>query len=214
MSKTKFRITLVIMTFLVSQYTISQNLWEMGVTTGIQGNSAILPNLKLNDNLHDVFTGNEVVKGVPQYAKLTLNYRVGGYMAYEGKMGFTRLDITYVNSKIYKEYSVNLGILGEPSLTVIDRKYGYIDGAVSYNLFLNQSHTFYAGIGGSFALLTHYTKDESPEKTGWNGFLQIGVKLNDKVEISLKPSIGIDEVYKDSYIHHIMVPLSVGVILN
>lgn len=198
---------------LMSIYAIGQNNWRVGITLGAQANSAILPDLELN-TISDVINGNGVVKGIPQYAEITLNYRAGIFMSYKDRVGFTKLELIYSTARIYKQLNINTAFLGDYDINIIDRSYTYANTAISYNIYLNSSHNFYLGLGGSYALLTSYTKNEEPEKNNYNAFINIGIKISNTIDLNLKPEIGINEVYNDSYIHHIMLPFSISIALN
>ena len=67
------------------------------------------------------------------------------------------------------------------------------------------------GLGGGPSFLLSYTKNNEPEAVNWNAFLNLGVALSDNISILTKLQLGVNEVYKDSYVHHIMVPVVVRV---
>lgn len=207
----RFSIFLFTSALLLSNHMFAQNPLRFGIQGGIQMNSAILPDIELNESIDDVLDGNEVVKGVPQYAQVTLNYRAGGFVQYEDAIGFSLLDVAYSTAHIYKEVTFDGGILGDYNVTALDRKYTYLDTHLSYNLYLSKNHTAFVGLGGGPSFLLHYTKNNEPEAVNWNAFLNLGVALSDNISILTKLQLGVNEVYKDSYVHHIMVPVVVRV---
>lgn len=201
-------LTLVfLLTFSIFPTIIAQEI-NFGVQAGVQLNSAILPNLKLN-TMTNIYHGEDVVQGEAQYADINTNYRFGGFVQLEDGFGFSSLEADYSTTHIYKEISYQSGLFGNLSTKLIDRKYDYLDFGLSYNVFLDKNHRVYFGLGGGPALLVHYTGSEEPTKTNWSVFSHIGISVN-QFQFQLKPQLGITEVYKDSYIHHLLLPISVG----
>lgn len=204
---------LIVFSLLLFSFT-GKAQFQWGATGGVQLNSAILPDVKLNDSWHDILDGGEVVKGVPQYADITYSYRMGGFIKKENSWGFSAMEITYMTTKIYKEWKFDTGLFGESTISVFDRKYAYTDIAVSYQIFMSSAHTSFIGLGGSLSLLMNYTGDEEPQKQALNAFLKIGAQVSDKVVLLVQPTLGVSEVYKDSYIHHIMMPIAIQLSFN
>jgi hypothetical protein len=204
-------IYLFVMSFLfVTLEVAAQSPLRFGVNGGIQLNSAILPDIELNESIDDVLDGNEVVKGVPQYAQVTINYRIGGFVHFEDGIGFTQLDVDYATAHIFKELTMDAGFLGDYTVTALDRKYSYLDTHLSYNIYLSEHHTAFVGLGGGPSFLLSYSNNNEPEPINWNAFLNLGVALNEHISLQTKLQLGINEVYKDSYVHHLMVPIIVN----
>lgn len=206
----RFSIFLFTSALLLSNHMFAQNLLRFGIEGGIQMNTAILPDIELNESIDDVLDGNEVVKGVPQYAQITLNYRAGGFVQYEDPIGFSLMDVTYSTAHIYKEVTLDGGILGDYNITALDRTYSYLDTHLSYNLYLTKNHTAFVGLGGGPSFLLSYSNNNEPEPINWNAFMNLGVALNKHISLQTKLQLGINEVYKDSYVHHLMVPIIVN----
>lgn len=204
---------LLVISFILFSFTGKAQI-QWGANGGFQLNSAILPDAKLNDSWDDILDGGDVVKGVPQYADITYSYRVGAFIKKENSWGFSEMEVTYMTTKIYKEWNFDAGIFGEPTISVIDRKYAYTDVAVSYQIFMSNAHTSFIGLGGGLSFLMHYTGDEAPEKQSHNVFLKLGAKLSDKVAFVVQPTLGVSEVYNDTYIHHLMMPIAIQLTLN
>lgn len=184
---------------------------SFGITGGFQLNSAILPDLEANQSLSSILDGDDVVKGVPQYADVKTGYKLGVIGQYDDGFGFTQLEVTYLKTHIYKEYKLYDGFFGEYTLTALDRKYAYSDLGLSYNIYFSKNKIFFMGIGGSSSFLMEYKGNEEPEKVLWNAFINMGVKINEHISISTRAHLNINEVYKDSYIHHLMLPVNVSV---
>ncbi len=204
---------LLVFSFLLSSF-IGKAQFQWGATGGVQLNSAILPDVKLNDSWDDILNGGDVVKGVPQYADITYSYRVGGFVKKENSWGFSEIEVTYMTTKIYKEWRFDAGLFGEPTISVFDRDYTYTDIAISHQIFLSSTRKSFIGLGGSLSFLMSYTGDDEPVKQTINVYIKLGAKLSDKVALVVQPTLGVSEVYKDTYIHHLMMPISFQLSFN
>lgn len=191
----------------------SQSNIKFGITGGIQLNSATLPNIVLNESISDILNGDDVVKGEPQFADMTLSYRFGGFTKHENRFGYTQLYLGYSTAKIHEETKIYSGILGNYSITTLDRKYNYFDVNLAYNLFLSKNHTVYIGLGGGLSFLLSYTGNEEPSNKNWNAFFNFGVAINKNLSIQTQVQLGLNEVYKGSYIHHITIPVTLALSL-
>lgn len=190
---------------------ISKAQTSFGITGGFQLNSAILPNLETNQSLSSILNGDQVVKGVPQYANIKTGFKVGVIGKYEDGFGFTQFEATYLKTHIYKEFKLYSGFFGNYTITALDKKYTYSDVGLSYNVYFSENKIFFMGLGGSSSFLMEYEGNEEPEKVLWNAFINIGANINKHISISTRAHLSINEVYKDSYIHHLMLPINVMV---
>jgi len=205
------KLILISYLLLIGFNTMAQEGISYGVKAGVLFNSAILPDIAINTNISSVLNGDEVVKGVPQYADLTMNYQLGGFAKYEDGFGFSMLETNYTTTRIHDEFTFRTGIFEEVGLTTLDRKFAYLDIAVSYNLYLSAEKNSYFTLGGGPSFLVSNTGNEHPSKTDIRAFLGLGFKISESVFIATKAELGIAEVYKDSYIHHIIIPVSIGI---
>lgn len=184
-----------------------------GAKAGFQINSAILPDLKLNQNLIPIslLEGDNVVKGTPQLADFKINYKLGAFLKYEDGFGFALLEANYTPTKIYKEFQVNTGTEYIPvfTLATLDESYSYLDIALSYNVFLYKN--FFFSLGGSPSFLLSNTGNIHPDKIDIRVFSGFGYKLKNNMFITAKAELGVKEVYKNTYIHHIMIPISIAI---
>ncbi len=207
------KITLVIISLWVSfsGYAQHDKGLSFGLKGGVQINSAILPDVTLNENVNAVLSGDDVIKGNPQLADFKLNFKTGVFAKYEDGFGFTMFEVNYTPTKIYKEFKFNAGTELFPDITYskIDESYAYLDLALSYNVYVYKNIFFSLGASPSFLL--SYSGNIAPQKSDLRIFTGFGVKLNDAVAITTRAELGINEVYKDSYIHHIMIPISVAI---
>ena len=191
----------------------AQNDISYGLKAGVLFNSAILPDIEINNSISSVLNGDNVAKGVPQYAELTINYQFGGYVKYNDGFGFSMLETNYTTTRIHDEFTFKNGILENISITTLDRTFSYLDLALSYNIYLSAEKNFYFTLGGGPAILLSNTGNENPSKIDVRAFTGFGFIISESVFINAKAELGIREVYKDSYIHHIMFPLSIGISL-
>ena len=186
-----------------------------GFGYGIQGslllNSATLPDIELNTNINSILTGDNLVKGKANYADLTYNYRLGGFAKYDHGFGFGLLEVNYTTTKINKVVKTSTsGFWGssEIDLFTLERTFAYLDIALSYNIYLSNNLFFSLGI--TPGLLLSYTGNQEPNDFDFRALAGFGYKIGDKISISTKGEFGITEVYKDSYIHHIMIPITLS----
>ncbi len=186
-----------------------------GFGYGIQGslllNSATLPDIELNTNINSILTGDNLVKGKANYADLTFNYRFGGFVEYDHGFGFGLLEVNYTTAKINKNINVSAsGFWGssEIDLYTLERTLTYLDIALSYNIYL--SNNLFLTLGITPGLLLSYTGNQKPNDFDFRVLMGFGYKIGDKISISTRAEFGITEVYKDSYIHHIMIPVTLS----
>jgi len=211
----RFRIQFLILVlfFTISTQAQQEKGFSYGLNGALQINSAILPDLSLNTNINSLLGGNSVVKGEPQLADFTLNYKLGAFAKYNDGFGFTVINLDYTTTSIQKEVSFNTGsILNPITLVTLDRKYAYFDVSLSYNIYIYKD--FYFGLGVTTSSLLSHTGDPKPEPNDFRAFTTLGIKLDSGISIDVKGVIGINEVYKNSYIHHIMIPITVSIPLN
>lgn len=204
------KIILVSYIFLLGLNAIAQEGVSYGINASVLFNSAILPDIEINTSISSVLNGDDVAKGVPQYADLTINYQFGGFVKYDNGFGFSMLETNYTTTRIHDEFTFNTGIFDEVSITTLDRRFAYLDLALSYNIYLSKTKSSYFSLGGGPSFLVSNTGNENPSKTDIRAFVGLGFNLSESVFISTKAELGISEVYKDSYIHHIMFPVSIG----
>ena len=184
-----------------------------GVKAGFQINSAILPDLELNQGLTPItlLEGDNVVKGTPQLSDFKINYKLGGFIKYEDDFGFALLEANYTPTRIYKEFQINSGTAYLPifTLATLDESYSYLDIALSYNVFLYKD--FFFSLGGSPSILLSNTGSVNPEKMDIRVFSGFGYKLKNNIFITARAELGVKEVYKNTYIHHIIIPISIAI---
>ncbi len=183
-------------------------MFTYGTQVGIQLNSAILPDIKINTSINSVLNGEDVIKGKPQFANLTFNYRFGGFVKYNHGFGFGLFEVNYTTTKIKKEVTFTpINPFGDITFftTTLERSYSYLDIVVSYNMYIFDSS--FLGLGVSISPLLSYTGNPEPNKKDYRLFINFGYQLNKKIFISTRAELGVNEVYNNSYIHHLMIPI-------
>ena len=189
---------------------------DSGFGYGIDGslllNSATLPDIKVNTDIEKLLSGENLVKGKANYSDLTFNYRVGGFVKYDHGFGFALVELNYTTTKIYKEIALpvnNPFNKNSIKLATLERNFSYFDIAISYNIYL--SNKFYFSVGATPALLLSNTGDEEPHSFDLRAVTGFGYYITDKISVSTKLELGITEVYDDTYIHQIMIPVTLRV---
>ena len=185
-----------------------------GFAFGIEGsalfNSATLPDIKVNTNINDILEGKELVKGKANYSDLTFNYRFGGFAKYDHDFGFALVELNYTTTKILKEIGLPVNspfIKGNINLGTLERDFSYFDIAISYNIYFTDKLFF--GVGIIPAFLLSNTGSQSPNKTDWRALAGFGFRITNNFSLTTRLELGINEVYADSYIHLIMIPVTV-----
>jgi len=179
-----------------------------GGSIGLQFNTAILPDIKINNSINSVLEGEDVAKGVPQWADMTLNYTFGGFIKHNHGFGFAQLALNYTTTKIRKDIRFTTGdFFGNNTikLSSLERDFSYLDIALSYNIYL--SDKFYWSLGVTPSFLLSHTGSQTPKKTDFRVFSGFGIVLNEKITVTTQVELGLSEVYEGSYIHHLMIPL-------
>ena len=206
------RILIIGLLLISSLYSFAQR--GSGFASGIEGsalfNSATLPDLKVNTNVSDILEGKELVKGKVNYSDLTLNFRFGGFAKYDHGFGFALAELNLTSAKIKKDINTSiLDYLGNYNndLFTLERTLTYLDVSLSYNIYLSDNLFF--GLGITPGLLIYYTKAQVPNRFDFRVFAGFGYKISDDISISTRAEFGITEAYKNSYIHHIMIPVTV-----
>ena len=187
-----------------------------GFSYGIQGsfliNSATLPDIELNNDINSILEGDNLVKGKANRADITFNYRFGGFAKYDHGFGFGLLELNYTTAKIYKDIKVSSSSFfgnSEITLTTLERTFSYFDIALSYNIYL--SDNMFLGVGVTPAILLSNTGKQTPNKTDLRVMSGLGYIINNNISISTRIEFGLNEVYADSYIHHLMIPVTLRI---
>lgn len=206
-------ISLLITTSLIT-YAQRDSGLGYGIQGGLQFNTATLPDIAINDDIDSVLEGDDVAKGEAQWADLTFNYKLGGFVKHDHNFGFAMLEANYTTANLKKEIQFDTSsIWGGDTFTLatLERDLSYLDFDLSYNVYLSDNAFFTLGATPSFLL--SYSGNQEPNKTDFRVFSGLGYQLNDKFSLSARAYIGLSEVYEGSYIHHLMIPITLSVTL-
>ena len=183
--------------------------FSYGIDGSLLLNSATLPEIELNTDIANIIDGGNIVKGKANYADLTFNYRFGGFVKYDHGFGFGIVELNYTTTKIRKEVELNSNqFFGSDSfiLTTLEREFSYLDIALSYNIYLSNKLFFSLGI--TPALLLSNSGSQKPNNFDIRATTGLGFYLTDKISLSTMVELGILEVYSGTYIHNIMLPVT------
>ncbi len=208
------RIVFLVLLLFAGFYSTAQrgSGFSYGIGGGILFNSATLPDVKINTDINDILSGENLVKGKANYADLTFNYRFGGFVKYDHGFGFILTEINYSTSKIKKDIELNTSRLwgdNNVNITTLERSFSYLDIAVSYNIYLSNKIFFTLGITPAFLLSN--TGKQQPNNFDLRALTGLGFILTDKISLSTRAEFGLMEVYNDSYIHHIVIPVTIQI---
>lgn len=185
---------------------------NLGLTYGVQGglqvNTAILPDIEINESISSVLEGDDVAKGVPQWANASLNYKIGGFVKYDPGFGFALFEINLTPAKIKKEITFTTHDFwgnNEYTLATLERNFTYLDFSLSYNI--NLSNQLSLSLGATPSFLLSNTGKETPATSDLRAFTGFTYRFSDKMAIATRVELGLSEVYKGSYIHHVMIPV-------
>ncbi len=198
----------LILVFLFSNIQ-AQKSFRYGITAGLNLSTGILPDLELNTNINSILKGDKVVEGTPQLADMVALYKVGFFIRYDTKIGSAKFNINYTNTEIKK--ILDLSIF---SVNALDLQMEYLDFDLTYNL--NLFKNFYFSLGYVPSLLISVTSDENPQIETFDSRVLsgFGFRFNNGTTLAFNAVIGLKEVIEGSYIHNVMIPITLNVPLN
>ncbi len=196
----------LILVFSVTFTSFSQ--LRYGVSGGVNISGGILPDLSVNNDINSILTGEDVVKGTPQLADFTLMYKAGVFVRLDGKIGSAKIGANYTATNIKKELDLSLF-----STNVLDLKMSYLDLDFSYALKLFPSVYWNLGYTPSFLISNpdNYSQLKDFDSRIFTGF---GLKIGNGATIDANVVVSMDEIISGSYIHHLMIPITVSIPLN
>jgi len=178
-----------------------------GITAGANISSAILPDLDINTDINAILHGDAVAEGTPQLADFVTLYKAGVFFRLDGKIGSAKLNINYTKSNISEDVDATL-----VNIEALDLNLGYLDFDITYNLNLFKNFYFSAGYIPSILV-------NNEENLDINSFDQrlltgIGFRFANGATIDFNAVASISEIIDGSYIHNIMIPITVNIPLN
>ncbi len=203
-----------IILFLKIQFSLAQiapYIWA-----GVNSHSAILPKVELNSNLQSLFSGDAVLKGVPQLAQINYGFIGGIGVKFNDRVGGTLLSVGYSENHLHKDLTVknNNWLPGAYTYATLDRKFGLLHLFLDRNLALGYKRKFYFNMGTGSSFFIHYSGKETTNDFLWTASFGIGQKLGRILDFNIKPTLSINEMYSKSKIHLITIPVFVNVYLK
>ncbi len=200
------KIVLIFSIFILSQTLHAQ--FRYGVTGGLNISGGILPDLSLNRDINSLLNGEDVVQGTPQLADFKLLYKAGVFVRYDGKIGNAKIAVNYTATDIKKDLDLNAF-----NASILELKMNYIDIDLSYNLNVFPYVYWTFGYSPSFLISDDDTKANIAtfDSRIFTGF---GIKIGNGTSIDVNVVVGLNEVIEGSYIHQLMVPVTVSIPLN
>jgi len=191
---------------LFSQSIFSQ--LRYGLSGGLNISSGILPDLTLNNDINSILAGDDIAKGTPQLADFTGMYKAGVFVRYDGKIGSAKVGVNYTATNIKKELDLNIF-----HTNILDLKMSYLDIDFSYGL--NVLPSLYINLGYTPSFLISDPDNNSKLKDFDSRiFTGLGLKVGNGATIDVNVSVSMDEIINGSYIHHLMIPVTVSIPLN
>jgi len=201
------RLYIILLIILFSLSVNAQVKFKYGISAGLNLSSAILPDLKVNTNINSVLHGDNVIEGSPQLADFVSLYKAGIFMKLDGKIGAAKLNISYTKTNIFKE--LDTGIFRIKALDIL---LDYLDFEMSYNL--NLSKHFYISAGYIPSILLKHDGNLNINSFDQRLLSGIGFRFGNGLTLDFNAIAGISEIIDGSYIHNLMIPISLNIPLN
>ena len=197
--------------FIIFIYSIqtgySQVKFRYGITAGLNVSTAILPELKLNTNLNSILNGDGVIQGKPELADYVALYKAGVFARLDAGIFSLKFNVNYDKTNIHKE--VDAGIFSAEALNI---NLSYLDLDITANINLFKHFYFSAGYIPSFLLEHHGNLNINDfDQRLLTGF---GFKFGNGTTLDFDAVIGLSEIIDGSYIHNVMIPVTLSIPLN
>jgi len=201
------RLYIILLIGIISLPVNAQLKFRYGLTAGLNLSTAVLPDLKINTNINSILHGEDVIKGEPQLADVVSLYKGGVYFSLGGKIGNLKLSTTYTRTNIYKKIDMYIF-----SVEALDILLDYIDVEITYNLNLFKHFYISAGYIPSFLLQHEGNLDINDfDPRILTGF---GFKFTNGIALNFDAVFGINEIIDGSYIHNLMIPITINIPLK
>ena len=202
------RILIFFFIVIVQLNSYSQIKLRYGVTAGLNISTAILPDLQLNTNINSILRGDDdLIQGTPQLADFVTMYKAGIFFRVDGGILSAKLNLNYDKTKIHKE--IDATIFTANALN-IDLSYLDLDMTLDLNLFKH----FYISAGYVPAFLLQHQGNLNVNTFDQRFLTGIGFRFNNGTTLDFDAVIGLSEVIDGSYIHNVMIPITLNIPLN
>lgn len=201
------RFLILIVFFSLSYHSFSQFKFKYGITAGLNVSSAIIPELDINTDINAILHGDDVIRGNPNVADFVTLYKGGLFFKLEAPIVSARLNVVYDKTQIHK--SVDASVFSVDALNV---NLSYIDFDMIFNV--NLSKHFYISAGYVPAILINHEGNLNINDFDQRLLTGIGFKFANGMMFDLNAIAGISEVIDGSYIHNLMIPITLSIPLN
>jgi len=198
---------LIIIFLLIGQIVQAQLTSRYGLTAGLNVSSAILPDLKINTDINSILHGESVIEGDPQLADLVALYKIGFFYRIDGKIGSIKLNANYTKTNIHKDLDLIVYTIDELNLQL-----DYLDFDITYQL--NIFKHFYLSLGYIPSFLLKQNNNLNINNFDQRLLAGVGFRLVHGITLDFNAIAGINEVINGSYIHNIMIPITLNIPLN
>ena len=201
------RILILFFILAIHLNSFSQVKFRYGITAGLNISTAILPDLKLNTNLNSILKGDDVVQGQPQLADYVAMYKAGVFIKLDGGIAALKLNLNYDKTNIHKD--LNAAVF---TINALDINLGYLDLELTGHL--NIFKHFYISAGYIPALLIEHQGNLSVNDFDQRILGGFGFRFGNGTTLDFDAVIGLSEVIDGSYIHNVMIPITLNIPLN
>ena len=201
------RILILFFILAIHLNSFSQVKFRYGITAGLNISTAILPDLKLNTNLNSILKGDDVVQGQPQLADYVAMYKAGVFIKLDGGIAALKLNLNYDKTNIHKD--LNAAVF---TINALDINLGYLDLELTGHL--NKFKHFYISAGYIPALLIEHQGNLSVNDFDQRILGGFGFRFGNGTTLDFDAVIGLSEIIDGSYIHNVMIPITLNIPLN
>ncbi len=180
---------------------------KYGITGGLNMSSGILPELDLNTDINAILNGDDVIVGQPQLADFVALYKVGVFVRLDSRIVSLKFGVNYDKTNIKKE--VDASVFTVNTLN-IDLTYLDFDFITSLNLL----RKFYISAGYVPAILIQQEGSLNVKDFDQRLLIGFGFKIFNGATLDLNAIIGLNEIIEGSYIHNLMIPVTLSIPLN
>ena len=198
---------LILFVIFINLQLYSQIKFRYGLTAGLNVSTGILPELKLNTDINSILKGEDVVQGNPQLADYVAMYKGGVFARLDGRIGSIKFNLNYDKTNIHR--NLDAGVF---SINALDINLGYLDFEFTANL--NITKNFYLSAGYIPALLIEHKGNLDINNFDPRLLTGLGLRIKDSVTVDLNAIMGMSEIIDGSYIHNLIIPVTLNIPLN
>ncbi len=185
----------------------SQIRFRYGLTAGMNVATALLPELKLNTDINNILKGENVVQGNHQLADYIALYKGGVFVRLDAIIGSLKLNVNYDKTNIHHNLDPNVYSVNELNIVL-----SYLNFEITGNI--NLTKHFFISIGYVPTLLLHQNGNLNINKFDPKILSGFGIRISDSVTIDLDVLYGVKEIIDGSYIHNLIIPVTINIPLN